>query len=173
MDGSSVLQGPFEPNEEKYRDEIAAPGLPIYDMTDLGDLALLKAALDGEDGMAVDEPEPEAGAIPLNDSRDPTPDFPVQIESDINTPSSEILVQVAPTTRIEVAIPELTAERRIEYSAVHSRVVERLADVREYPDDYIEYDVEFTDGRIDTVRLKSKSVFPRREQCRSLDFPEP
>ncbi|UKZ62078.1 uncharacterized protein TrAtP1_003336 [Trichoderma atroviride] len=162
MNESSVLQDLFEPNEEKSHDDVPALGLPIYDMGDLGDLALLKAALDGEQEMAIDEAEAEASEMPLDDSRDPTPDFTIQIDSDTDTSSSEMQVDVAPATRIEVAIPELSAERRIEYSAVHSMVVERLAACREYRNDYIEYDLEFTDGRIQTVRLE-QSVYPHLE----------
>lgn len=164
MNESSVLQDLFEPNEEKIQNDVPAPDLPIYDMTDLGDLALLKAALDGEGEMAVDEAE--AGEMPFDDSRDPTPDFAIQIDSDTDMSNSEMQVHVAPATRIEVAIPELSAERRLEYSAVHSMVVERLAGVREYLNDYIEYDLEFTDGRIETVRLE-QSVYPQLEQRRS------
>lgn len=173
MDESSVLQGLFEPNEEKSHDDVtvAAPGIPIYDMSDLGDLALLKAALDGEEGMAVDEAEAEAGEMPLNDSREPTPDFAIPIDSDTDMSNSEIQVHVAPATRIEVAIPELSAEKRMEYSAVHSMVVERLVCNREYLNDYIEYDLEFTDGRIETVRLKSNLSIHNLSSV-ALDFPK-
>ncbi|KAL7918807.1 PHD/FYVE-zinc-finger like domain-containing protein [Trichoderma austrokoningii] len=151
MNESSVLQDLFEPNEENFQDNAPAPDLPIYDMGDLGDLALLKAALDGENAVAVDEAE--AGEMPLCDSHDSMPDSIVQIDSDTDISNSEMQVHVAPPTRIEVVIPELAAERRIEYSAVHSRVVERLVDVREYRNDYIEYDLEFTDGRTDTFDI--------------------
>jgi hypothetical protein len=173
VDESSVLQDLFEPNEEKTQDDItvAAPDLPIYDMSDLGDLALLKAALDGEQEMAVDEAEAEAGEMPLDSSREPTPDFAIQIDSDTDISNSEIQVHVAPATRIEVAIPELSAERRMEYSAVHSMVVERLVCNREYLNDYIEYDLEFTDGRIETVRLKSNLSIPNLCSV-ALEFPE-
>lgn len=160
MNESSVLQGIFEPNEVDNEDDAPAPDLPIYDMGDLGDVARLKAALDEEQEMAVDEAE--AGKMPLYDRHNPTPDSIVQIDSDTDISSSEIQLHVAPPTRIEVAIPELAAERQIEYSAEHSEVVERLVDVREYRHDYVEYDLEFTDGRIDTVRLKIKSVCPQQ-----------
>lgn len=165
MNESSVLQDLFQPNEKKTQDDVPAPDFPIYDMSNLGDLALLKAALDGEEEMAVDEAE--AGEMPLDDSRDPTPDFIIQTDSGTDMSVSEIQEHVAPATQIEVAIPELAAERRIEYSAVHSSIVERLVDARDLGNDYVEYDLEFTDGRIESVRLLSKPVYPQREQRRS------
>lgn len=173
MNESSFLQDLFEPNEEKAQEDVPvpAPGHPTYDMSDLGELALLKAALDREEEMAVDEPEAEARKMPLDDSREPTPDFATQIDSNTDVSNSKLEVQVAPATRIEVAIPELTADRRMEYSAVHSMVVERLVCNREYLNDYIEYDLEFTDGRIETVRVKSNLSFHSLSSI-ALDFPK-
>ncbi|GFP56218.1 chromatin remodeling factor mit1 [Trichoderma asperellum] len=150
MNETSVLQNLFETRDENTQNDVLAPDLPINDMSDLGDLALLKAALDEEQEMAVDEVE--AGESPLNKSYESTPDIIARTGSDTYTPDSEIL-HVAPATQIEVALPEVSAERRAEYSAVYSRVVERIAAFRDLGDDVIEYDAEFTDGRIDSFDI--------------------
>ncbi|UKZ92053.1 uncharacterized protein TrAFT101_007020 [Trichoderma asperellum] len=150
MNETSVLQNLFETRDENTQNDVPAPDLSIHDMSDLGDLALLKAALDEEEEMAVDEVE--AGESPLNESYESTPDIIARTGSDTYTPGSVIL-HVAPATQIEVALPEVSAERRAEYSAVYSRVVERIAAFRDLGDDVIEYDAEFTDGRIDSFDI--------------------
>lgn len=168
MNETSVLQNLFETRDENTQNDVLAPDLPINDMSDLGDLALLKAALDEEEEMAVDEVE--AGESPLNKSYESTPDIIARTGSDTYTPDSEIL-HVAPATQIEVALPEVSAERRAEYSAVYSRVVERIAAFRDLGDDVIEYDAEFTDGRIDSVRLFSRFVYSYVSSV-ALEFPK-
>ncbi|KAL6906968.1 PHD/FYVE-zinc-finger like domain-containing protein [Trichoderma evansii] len=150
MNEASALQNLSGSRDENSRNDAPAPDLPIHDMGDLGDLALLKAALDGEEEMAVDEAE--TGEMPLDYSYEPTPDIIAQIGPDTDVSGSEVL-HVAPATHIEVAIPEVSAKRRSEYLAVRSSVVEHIAAVRDLGDDNIEYDAEFTDGRIDSFDI--------------------
>ncbi|KAF9770252.1 hypothetical protein IL306_012226 [Fusarium sp. DS 682] len=70
-----------------------------------------------------------------------------QIEGDL----SGIPMRSSPSYRFEVAIPEMPIEKRNEYSAVHSDIVEFT--FGELPSDHgtISYHVEFTDGRQELV----------------------
>ncbi|KAF5010014.1 hypothetical protein FDECE_3793 [Fusarium decemcellulare] len=52
-----------------------------------------------------------------------------------------------PSYRIEVAIPEMPLEKRMEYSVVHSDIVEFVLGEHPAEHGYVSYNVEFTDGR--------------------------
>ncbi|KAM0254722.1 hypothetical protein ACHAQJ_006503 [Trichoderma viride] len=153
MDEISMLGNTAEPIDENIQNGTPALGLPVYDMSDLddlGDLALLKAALDGEEEMAVDVAK--VGEVLLEDSTEPMPDVIAQFDSDIDMPGSETL-QVVPAVQLEVAIPEVSAEKRIEYSAVYSSVVEQITGISDFGQDELQYHVEFTDGRVDSLDI--------------------
>lgn len=168
MNETSIPQTLFEPPDENTHNDFPTMDLPIYDTSDLGGLALLKAALHGEEEMSVDDAE--AGEMPLDDSHESTPNFMARCGSDTDISDSEIQ-HVAPATQIEVAIPEVSAKRRTQYLAVYSRVVERIAGARDLGDDYIQYDAEFTDGRVDSVRLSSTFVYSHVRTV-ALEFPK-
>ncbi|UKZ73029.1 hypothetical protein TrVFT333_000668 [Trichoderma virens FT-333] len=121
----------------------------LGDLGDLGDLALLKAAIDGDEEMADDKME-EEGEIPLQESAEPTPEGTSQIDTDIDLPGDEML-QAASSVQFEIAIPELSVEKRSEYSMVYSSVVEQITGVSDFGQDPLQYDVEFTDGRVDSL----------------------
>ncbi|RFU77975.1 hypothetical protein TARUN_4249 [Trichoderma arundinaceum] len=120
----------------------------MSDLGELGDLALLKAVVDGDGEMADDEAG--TGEAPLEDEPEPTPDLISQIDPDIDLIGNGT-PQLAPTMQLEVAIPELSAERRNEYSMVYSSVVEQITGVSDFGQDQLQYDVEFTDGRVDSL----------------------
>jgi hypothetical protein len=171
MDEISILENMVESGDENIQNGIPSLDLPIHDMSgqgDLGDLALLKAALDGEGEMVVDVAK--AGEVPLEDNTESTPGFVAQFDSDIDMPGGETL-QVAPAMQLEVAIPEVSAEKRIEYSAVYSSVIEQITSVSDFGQDEAQYDVEFTDGRVDSVRHLSNFVHPHISSF-SLESPQ-
>ncbi|KAL7799033.1 hypothetical protein V8C37DRAFT_407464 [Trichoderma ceciliae] len=151
-------------------------------MSDLGDLALLKAAIDGDgdgdrdgDGETVDDEskadeskadEAKAEEAPLEDKTEPTPDVITPVDSGINMLGSGMLqVALAPTAQLEVAIPELSAQKRSEYSMVYSSVVEQIAGVYDSGQDQLLYDVEFTDGRIDSLDISDLLEFINGEEA--------
>lgn len=147
MDEINIFDGVVEPNDEKTDDEFPPFDLPPQDVSDL---ALLKVAMDEEEGMADDKIE--EGEITVQDSLEPTPEATPQIDTDIDMLEDEML-QLAPAVQFEVAIPELSVEKQSEYSTVYSSVVEQIAGVSDFTQDPLQYDVEFTDGRVESVRV--------------------
>lgn len=144
MDEINIFDGIVEPSDEKTDDEFPPFDLPFQD------LALLKAAMDEKEGVADDKIE--EGEITLQDSLEATPEATPQIDTDIDMLEDEML-QPAPAVQFEVAIPELSVEKQSEYSTVYSSVVEQIAGVSDFTQDPLQYDVEFTDGRVDSVRV--------------------
>lgn len=136
-----------EPSDEKTDDEFPPFDLPLQDVSDL---ALLKVAMDEEEGMAMADDKIEEDEITLQDSLESTPEATPQIDTDIDMLEDEML-QLAPAVQFEVAIPELSVEKQSEYSTVYSSVVEQIAGVSDFTQDPLQYDVEFTDGRVDSV----------------------
>ncbi|PTB57710.1 hypothetical protein M431DRAFT_77087 [Trichoderma harzianum CBS 226.95] len=63
------------------------------------------------------------------------------------------MLQLAPAVQFEVAIPELSVEKQSEYSTVYSSVVEQITGVSDFTQDPLQYDVEFTDGRVDSLDI--------------------
>lgn len=155
MDEINTFENIVESGAENIENGVPSLDLPIHSMGnlgDLGDLALLKAVVDEDGGMVNDTVE--AIETPREDNTEPTPEAEVHVDSDVYMPDDEVL-QTAPTTQLEVAIPELSAEKRTEYSTVYSSVVEQITGVSEFVQDELQYDVAFTDGRVDSVRLRA------------------
>lgn len=153
MDEISIFDSMVEPGDENIDNDIPSLDLPFHNMSelgDLGDLALLKAVIDGDGGMADDKIQ--AGDKLLQDSTEPTPEFMTQIDTDFDILGDE-MPQVAPAVQLEIAIPELSVEKRSEYSIVYSSVVEQITGVSDLSQDLLQFHVEFTDGRVDSVRL--------------------
>ncbi|KAL7801473.1 PHD/FYVE-zinc-finger like domain-containing protein [Trichoderma afarasin] len=147
MDEINIFDGMVEPSDEKTDDEFPPFDLPFQDVSDL---ALLKEAVDEEEGMADDKIE--EGEITLQDSLEPTPEATPQVDTDIDMLEDGML-QLAPAMQFEVAIPELSIEKQSEYSTVYSSVVEQITGVSDFTQDPLQYDVEFTDGRVDSLDI--------------------
>lgn len=175
MDEMNIFEGMVESSDEKNDDEFPPFDLPFHDVSDLadlgdlGDLALLRAAIDGNEAM--DDDKIEEGEILLQDSLESTPEAPPQIDSDIDLLEDDV-PQLAPMLQFEVAIPELSVEKQSEYSTVYSSVVEQVTGVSDFTQDPIQYNVEFTDGRVDSVRVTQPRTFTRALLLLSCISPE-
>lgn len=62
-----------------------------------------------------------------------------------------VLSATRDTYRLEVRIPEMSIERRKEYSTVHSEIVESVISADDVQRDAVLYTVDFTDGRTERV----------------------
>ncbi|KAF7556104.1 hypothetical protein G7046_g6380 [Stylonectria norvegica] len=71
-------------------------------------------------------------------------------EDDGNSSGSRLASPLR-NTRIEVAIPEMTFEKRSEYMSIRSEIVEFVARELAAKRGHLSYEVEFTDGREDVV----------------------
>jgi chromodomain-helicase-DNA-binding protein 4 len=115
-------------------------------------LEWLLADLNGTNGSLPANVDMDRGRQPtvhgkMNARDDDKEEGIPQIEGD----GSDIFRLSRPSYRFEVAIPEMPIEKRNEYSAVHSDIVEFI--FGELPPDHgiIKYRVEFTDGRQELV----------------------
>jgi len=134
---------PYEPLE----------GLVNQDDNAIGrSLEWLLADLNGNNGSLPANADMDTGRQPTARGKmnaqdeDKEQDIP-QIEDD----GSSIFRLSQPSYRFEVAIPEMPIEKRNEYSAVHSNIVEFIFGELPSSRGIIKYHVEFTDGRQELV----------------------
>lgn len=80
----------------------------------------------------------------------PTPEYDAPATSP--TPLADSLDIISPESiRLEVAIPELSAEQRAEYSTVESDVIEEILREETLDSGDVRYRITYTDGREDQV----------------------
>ncbi|KAL7768048.1 hypothetical protein ACKLNR_002349 [Fusarium oxysporum f. sp. zingiberi] len=134
---------PYEPLE----------GLVNQDDNAIGrSLEWLLADLNGNNGSLPANADMDTGRQPTARGKmnardeDKEQDIP-QIEDD----GSSIFRLSQPCYRFEVAIPEMPIEKRNEYSAVHSNIVEFIFGELPSSRGIIKYHVEFTDGRQELI----------------------
>ncbi|KAK2681056.1 Helicase superfamily 1/2, ATP-binding domain [Fusarium oxysporum f. sp. vasinfectum] len=134
---------PYEPLE----------GLVNQDDNAIGrSLEWLLADLNGNNGSLPANADMDTGRQPTARGKmnaqdeDKEQDIP-QIEDD----GSSIFRLSQPSYRFEVAIPEMPIEKRNEYSAVHSNIVEFIFGELPSSRGIIKYHVEFTDGRQELI----------------------
>jgi hypothetical protein len=78
---------------------------------------------------------------------------------DCPTPEETLPTVEGPHSRIEVAIPELTPEQRLQYGSVFSEIVEAILDETVADNGLLSYHVQFTDGRDELVRICSACLY--------------
>ena len=78
---------------------------------------------------------------------------------DSHTPEETLPTVEGPHSRIEVAIPELTQEQRLQYESVFSEIVEAILDKTVADNGLLSYHVQFTDGRDELVRIYSACLY--------------
>lgn len=142
---------------------------------DVGEDVDVEGAADADADADSGGNDSEVAAVKVEDTDDelpyfdakPTPEGSTPIDSDIDMLRDEVLV-IPPTVRFEVAIPALSAEEKSEYSAVYSTVVEHVTGVSDLGADVQQYDVEFTDGRVELVRSRATLHMHTRTSPRVL-----
>lgn len=78
---------------------------------------------------------------------------------DYPTPEETLPTVEGPHSRIEVAIPELTPEQRLQYGSVFSEIVEAILDETVAGNGLLSYHVQFIDGRDELVRICSACLY--------------
>ncbi|OTA02311.1 hypothetical protein A9Z42_0026640 [Trichoderma parareesei] len=106
----------------------------------------------GEDSEVADVKIEDTDDELLQVGTKPTFEGSTPTDSDVDMLRDEVLV-IPSTVRFEVAIPALPEEKKSEYSAVYSTVVEHVTGIFELGRDVQQYDVEFTDGRVELLDL--------------------
>lgn len=137
------------------------------------------ADADGDaEGDADGDADSEVAAVKVEDTDDEllrirtksTSEGSTPIDSDIDMLRDEVLV-LPPTVRFEVAIPALSEEEKSEYSVVYSNVVEYITGISDLGQDVQQYDVEFTDGRVESVRPRTALHMHTRTSLLSMHLP--
>lgn len=118
----------------------------------------LEETHDGEKGGDGEQPLEVAHEAALEEApkeKSPLPDA----DATLATPDSIFVLPSDPKpTQIEVAIPELTDERRAEYSTVESDVIEAVFDEEVIGTGDVSYRIMYADGREDQVSFLQLAV---------------